>query len=287
MREVDENYGPLEWRLPEAHAVYWSTVGFRKSRRVDLITLRRTLYQPLQLAFQRGRLLRLGTPEQPTVLFGPNLAMIPRANDTYLAMARDDAEYRENILRAHRNFLKDAVYFLYTHNRRTEAERWFQYLLAQYPDAMSLDARREDAATVRLADLTLDEYAAAKVTEDIGEMSNVRVRSSILGFLLTHYYMLAIDEDDIAEGNRRIALAVHTRYQRETARAKQDQRIALPPFSDMEQDAFRTVEESYNPELVARLRTRLGLPASSTPPAASPTPQIPTNPGTNTNNAAG
>ena len=26
MKEVDERYGPLEWRLPEAHAIYWAAL---------------------------------------------------------------------------------------------------------------------------------------------------------------------------------------------------------------------------------------------------------------------
>jgi hypothetical protein len=30
MKEVDQKYGPLEWRLPEAHAVYWGFYGLEK-----------------------------------------------------------------------------------------------------------------------------------------------------------------------------------------------------------------------------------------------------------------
>src|SRR4051812_47657616 len=29
MKEVNETYGPLEWRLPEAHAIYWGVKGLR------------------------------------------------------------------------------------------------------------------------------------------------------------------------------------------------------------------------------------------------------------------
>jgi hypothetical protein len=29
MKEVDEAYGPLEWRLPETHAIYWGYVGLK------------------------------------------------------------------------------------------------------------------------------------------------------------------------------------------------------------------------------------------------------------------
>ena len=33
MKEVDERYGPLEWRLPEAHAIYWAALGLKKPAR--------------------------------------------------------------------------------------------------------------------------------------------------------------------------------------------------------------------------------------------------------------
>jgi hypothetical protein len=273
---VDETYGPLEWRLPESHAVYWATVGFQKSRKKDLITLRRTIYQPLQLAFQRGRLIEIHSDEGPRYQFGPNLAMLPRANRAYLDMAEDDPEYRDHILRAHRNFLKDAVYFLYANNRRAEAQKWWDYLLEQYPDAIFNDARTTRLDTTRLADITLDDYAAAKVTEDIGETSNVRMRSNIEGLLLSSYFYLANDLDDEAVGHERLAQIAHARFMREITRTKQEARVGLPPFEEMKREALEVFRQTHEPQFVARLYTRLGLPMPTepeAPPAAPSTTQ--------------
>jgi hypothetical protein len=270
MREVDETYGPLEWRLPESHSIYWATVGFDKSRKKDLITLRRTIYQPLQMAFQRGRLIEIHTEEGTRFQFGPNLAMLPRANQAYLDMAEGDPEYRDHIRVAHRNFLKDAVYFLYTHNRRGEAEKWWAYLLEQYPDAMFTDVRTPTHDSVRLADITLDDYAAAKVTEDVGETSNVRMRSNIEGLLLTSYFYLANDLDDEAIGHERLARVAHERFMREIGRSKQQGRVGLPEFDAMKREALEVFRQNYEPEFVARLYTRLGLPLPSATEADPP-----------------
>jgi hypothetical protein len=269
MRQVDETYGPLEWRLPETHAVYWATVGFNKSRRQDLITLRRTIYQPLLMAFQRGRLIEIQTQDGTSFQFGPNLAMLPRANRAYLDMAEEDPEYRDHILNAHRNFLKDAVYFLYTHNRRGEAQKWWDYLLEQYPDVVFNDARTTRLDSTRLADITLEEYAAAKVTEDVAETSNVRMRSNIEGLLLTSFFYLANDLDDEAIGHERLARIAHERFMREISRTKQEGRVGLPEFDVMKREALEIFRLTYEPEFVARLYTRLGLPLPSElgPPA--------------------
>ena len=66
MKQVDAEYGPLEWRLPEAHAIYWAAMGLKKAaenpskiKQDDLITLRRVIYQSMLLSFQRGRLVSL------------------------------------------------------------------------------------------------------------------------------------------------------------------------------------------------------------------------------------
>ncbi|MGB9601950.1 MAG: hypothetical protein ACPMAG_04085, partial [Limisphaerales bacterium] len=57
MKEIDERFGPLEWRLPEATAIYWAYVGLKKAKDEEKIVLRRVIYQSMLLAFQRGRLI--------------------------------------------------------------------------------------------------------------------------------------------------------------------------------------------------------------------------------------
>src|SRR5439155_7851758 len=158
MKEVDDEFGPLEWRLPETHAIYWGTLGLTRAKKQDQITLRREIYQPLQLAFQRGRLIEINVGTNKQYQVGPNLAMIPRANKAYENMMAQDAEFRSHIGNAHKNFLKDAVYFLYTHNRRAEAEQWIQYLVAKYPDATVYDVRNPSKPPQKIADMTVDDY---------------------------------------------------------------------------------------------------------------------------------
>src|SRR5205809_4434741 len=38
MKEVDDEYGPLEWRLPESHAIYWATLGLKRAKKEQQIT---------------------------------------------------------------------------------------------------------------------------------------------------------------------------------------------------------------------------------------------------------
>jgi len=275
MQEIDAEYGPLEWRLPEAHALYWAKVGFKRSRLKDLSNLRRMVFQSLQLSFRRGRLMTIWTPEGDDYQYIRNLDIIPSANRAYLDMAELATAPADRIsfLRAHRNWLKDVVYFLYAANRQSEARKWWDYLLVQYPDAIFSDARKGDLDNTRLADITLEEYVAAKVTEDIGETSRDRVTNNIIGLLLGSFFYLANDEDGSAVGNERLAQIAHTRYGNEIKGTKQIERIGLDSYPDMKRQALEIFRQTYHPDLVARLYTRLGLPLPEPgPPAVSPTP---------------
>ena len=274
MQEVDEEYGPLDWRLPEAHAIYWATEGMKRAKPKEFITLRREIYQPMQIAFQRGRLVEIDTPEGKRYQFGPNLEMIPRANKAYEKMMAEDAEYRNHISTGHRNFLKDAVQFLYVHNRRAEAEQWFRYLLEKYPKAFVDDARREDKPLIPIAGMSLDDYVIARVTETASETSNVRTLAVLEGLLINSFYQFAIGQDNEGLGYELLAQKIWSRYQDKISRtSNQMVRVGLPPFAQLKQDALRVFEKTYSPALSARLRSRLGLPAQN---PASPSPAEPT-----------
>ena len=252
MKEVDDRYGPLDWRLPEAHAIYWGYLGLAKSKPADLMTLRRIIYQSMQLAFQRGR-LRIGGDGQ--AYFGPNLDIIPHASAAYEEMARleEAAHLSDSIKRAHRNFLREAIYQLYIQNRVADAERWMKTLRAKYPDALP-------------ADLTLTQYAVTRAMGEMGEQGQTRVTALVQAFVTQAYARLLEDEDDQAAAYMLRAQEMWDAYFRRT---DGNQRIRLTPLPETKKqvlDLFLDPKTGLVPEARARLRTKLGLPAE-TPPA--------------------
>jgi hypothetical protein len=275
MKEVDQRYGPLEWRLPEAHAIYWAALGLKvaaqnpsKIKTDDLITLRRVIYQSMQLSFQRGRLV--SNPFVKSFEFGPNLDIIPKVSAAYEQASEEDKPNRDHILRAHRNFLRDAIYFLYEHNRLTDAERWFKYLGAQYPDKSILDGKPEALPRT----MTMDEYVIKRIAEDINETSRDRVKAALEGLLISSYMALAIDEEERAAGFKHMAIQLRTTYM-EKIKGREDA-IGLPPFEETERETVRRLLDSKDgapPEVRAVLRTKLRLPPeSAAPPEPAPAP---------------
>ena len=277
MKAVDEQYGPLEWRLPEAHAIYWAALGLEKAKENptkikedDLITLRRVIYQSMLLSFQRGRLVT--NPFAQAFEFGPNLDIIPKVNFAYEQAAREDERNRDHILRAHRNFLRNAAYFLYEYNRLADAAEWYKYLSTRYPDKPLLDGKTNSLP----ANLTLDQYAVACVQGDVSENGGRdRTEGVIEGLLVHSYRSIALGEDGPAAGFRLLAQHVWSSYQSRMPKERLAA-IGLRPFEDIDQEVRKRMldpQQGEPPEVRAVLRAKLGeLPETSAPPAVTNAP---------------
>jgi hypothetical protein len=281
MKEVDKRYGPLEWRLPESHAIYWAALGLKKAelnpakvKPEDLITLRRVIYQSMQMSFQRGRLVT--NPFVKAFDFGPNLEIIPKVSTAYEQAAEEDKANHDHILRAHKNFLKDAVYFLYMHNRLADAASWYKYLETKYPNDILLNGNTNSLP----ANFTVDEYAIRRIQEDVDEtMARDRIKATIEGLLETAYNSLLLDQDEYAAGCRHMAELIRTTYESKTSMRKEA--LALEPIEQIQRVVLERLLDSQNglpAEARALLRTKLSLgPEPATPVTVSSAPPASTN----------
>lgn len=265
MKEVNERYGPLEWRLPESHAIYWAAMGLKKAqlhpekiKKDDLITLRRVIYQSMQMSFQRGRLIT--NPLVKMFEFGPNLEIIPKVSAAYEQAAEEDTENHDHILRAHRNFLRDAVYFLYSHNRVADATFWYKYIAQKYPDKTMIDGKTNSLPK----NVTLEEYAISRIQEDINETPRDRVRAILEGLIYNAYNsLIEDDQEDRYEGFLLLSRQVWKAYMSKIPKERTEA-IGLPPLETINAEVRSRIldpEHGWPPEARAILRTKLQLPA--------------------------
>jgi hypothetical protein len=220
----------------------------------DLITLRRVIYQSMLLSFQRGRLV--ANPFIKAFETGPNLEIIPKVDAAYVQAAQEDEQNRDHILKAHRNFLKDAVYFLYTHNRQVDAAQWYNYLGNKYPNQLLTSDTNSYPANV-----PLDTYAVDRVQEDVSEgMAMDRIKAAVEGLMITAYERLAVGEDEYAAGCRKLAEKVLDSYRSKTiARAEP---LRLPPIEEIQGEVLGRMldpEKGLPAEARAILRAKLAM----------------------------
>jgi hypothetical protein len=280
MKIVDERYGPLEWRLPDAHAIYWAVKGLALSkdhvlRREQFVGLRRIIFQSLQMSFMRGRLI---FPDKSgnEFVYGPNLNVVKQTSDAYLEQAQLEPDKADNILTAHRNFLGTAVYHLYTHNRRREAQSWLEEMKRRYPKIVP-------------ANVTLDDYALSRIQEDVGETDPNRVKTIIMGALQTAFMNESLGDQesyDVGVNHELFAKRLWTRYQNEVYNYdKEKNRVSLPPYETLQEEALKEMlnpENGLDPLLAAQLRTVKNLPADYGVPPPTNAPPGTANSRTNT-----
>ena len=254
MKRVDDQYGPLDWRLPEASAIYWGLMGMENSASQDKLPLRRTLFQPMLATLHHGRIITNRVNNLPDLR--PNLDIIPNGSKAYEdSIAAESEENKAHIARAHRNFLKDAIYFLYANNKQDEAQKWFNYLRKKY--GVGPETGMELGTT-------METFALGKIEEDVNETSRDRVTQALQGLIATAFDQLAQGDSDQYTGYERMAAKVYQLYNSKVTLPTQSQRVALPPLAEIKRDVLMNIlkpDPSVNPEYQARLRTELNLPA--------------------------
>lgn len=248
MKEVEQLYGALEWRLPEAHAIYWATLGLKQSKKKDLVTLRRVIYQSEAMMVMRGRLISINP-----IRLGPDFTKLDQALKAYEQMIAEEPDIKDAIKTAQRNFLREVVFVLYTHNQQKRAGELFTRLKTLYPDAVP-------------AGVPLDEYALTRLTGSIRQLRNDEARAIIEGMIGQYYQNLILDDDDRANGMLLMGQKMWQIYDAKTVR----EAIRLRPFKEMMQSVLEQLmdpEKGLRPEYAAKLRQKLNLP----PPAPSKT----------------
>ncbi len=256
MKEVDQLYGPLEWRLPEAHAMYWASVGLKVSKKKDQKTLGRMIYSCMLQSVLRGRILYV-RPDGDLVL-SPDLGRVPTALATYERLRVLDPEMEFIADRAQKGFLREIVYHFYSHNRIADANRYFNLLRERFPDVVP-------------ANISMEEFALKRLNENVRDMPTDRMKLLLEGIIYQHFFSLAVDADARAEGFDHMARQLYSYHEARVQRRKEQ--LGFPPYAEMKRsildELLDPARNALSVELIARLRTRLGMPAEQPKQAAS------------------
>lgn len=196
MLETERRYGPLEWRLPQAHAVHWCLQGMRWARAdFDRIALQRQIFQAMADAFLRGRLTR--DPARDVFQISPNLALLPRVRAAYEEALREHPG-NETMTTGHMNFLTDAIVISYAYNRVDQARELYADLVRRYaPPGGASD---------------FETFVSRAWTEYSETMNPGEAMAAVEGALYQGLFWKALGDDEQASGYERLARLCWDRY---------------------------------------------------------------------------
>jgi len=227
MQQIDREYGPLDWRLPQAHAIYWAWRGRKFASGFDAVQLDRMIFQSMADAALEGELF-INRGEQ-VFITGPNLAVFEKARKAYeKAIADNPGE--TSIQSGHRNFLRTAVMMLFTNNRLAEARDVFADLRRRYPSPEFNQG--------------LDAFVYSSLTTLLRDISQREATSIVLGALQQSWFWLAMGGEDRAQGFQLMARTVWREYMKTRSAPEIAERAGLAPIEQLSEQARTMVKEN-------------------------------------------
>jgi hypothetical protein len=221
VRAVDAEYGPLDWRLPDTHALYWADQGRRLAGAdpKELAVCERMVYQCLTQSFRAGRLLF--DAERGIYATTPYLELLPRVRRAYeeILSTRDQPVFHN----AYANFLAEAVMMLATFNREAQARELHEDLVRRYPGPDS--------------QYTFEEYIFRSLVRDIERTPALSVGGLIEGMFYQSLVWAALGEEARAQGFDAIARLLWREYMRTLKRPDLVQTSGLPPVEELRRRA--------------------------------------------------
>tara|TARA_R110000737_G_scaffold2923_16_gene9794 strand:- start:40236 stop:42224 length:1989 start_codon:yes stop_codon:yes gene_type:complete len=217
-------YGPIDWRLPSAHALYWSSrgtdvgrmeVNARTRTGMDFLNAYRIVMQSIQDLWRHGDLYfnYLDVHEGRAAYYQavPNVYFVP----TYGAMLNevvnasgiyeaDHKPYRQYSV-GYENFLRDAVRFFYRRGDNKNAEFWFDKL------------RNFEGVNVNDPDfayemsLSLKDFADKQLYDSLGA-PQVAVSEVFASLQSAYFNGLMVRDMDVFKGQWDYARKAHAYY---------------------------------------------------------------------------
>ena len=226
MLAVDRAYGPLDWRLPQAHAIYWAVQGRPWARSpFDKISLERVIFQSLSDAFVKGRLTT--GPDGSLFALSPNLDALPHVRAAYeqalLEFPNDDT-----VKTSYQNFLIDAAMVSYSYNREREARGIYDELRTRFPSE-------------RIPP-TFEEFVFRTYSSYAQEMNAGQAMAAVESAIYQSLFWRALGDADQAAGFEQMARLCWDRYMATRKEGEFRERTGLPELERIRDQAAARVK---------------------------------------------
>ncbi len=233
MLRLDTDFGPLDWRLPQAHGVYWSQQGLRHAENAfDRLRMERMTFQSMVDAFLRGRAFY---DLQGNLTPVPNLDLLPNLLRTFDRVAEAQPD-NITVQTARRTFLRKAVLTLHSYNHIAQAGEIYDRMVALYPDEAHPAGLNTYLVTVWLAQ-------GDRLDPD---QAMVLVEST----LMEAYWSYALGDEERSKGLTLQAELVWQHFMKDLTGEGHAERVGLPPFPQLKQQALQRLISLQTDEMI-------------------------------------
>lgn len=241
MLSLMKRFGPIDWRLPDAHGMYWSSYGVKKVEEAGVkdveeffgpntpLNTDRMMMFALQRMTLQGRLFfepNIEQVENSVMDIVPDLRFVDATHKAYVAVAsKYDPDAGpiagEDFRDGHQNYLRDVLRYFYLYGQHDIAGYYYEYLRRNY---RLRDGEINEAYLVPLAEFVLD----PEFTE---RLSDPRIaEAAIHSYLYQAFRLLVMGESDKATNLVKFARDRIYEWYRKSREDNPSERMKLPPF---------------------------------------------------------
>ncbi len=253
MHEINQRYGAFDWRLPEAHAIYWATLGLEKSKLNEReISNDRMITQSLKDAFIGGRLLMLDKNDYMGIMTVPNLKLTDSVIKTFReAFAMHKSQSFRNA--AMKNFMIDAIVLLYSFGSYGKSEKLLEEMREEFP---------EDASLLEPIDI----FVEKQWKEDVASSTPRQATGLVSSMIYRSLYFLAYGEKDAALAHMNLAAKIYRIYKKD--RGDSWKRTGMPGFAMIRSQMAKACVENFPPEMSKSLEMEISALGNASKEAA-------------------
>jgi len=251
MLEQQKTHGKMDWRLPDPHAIYWTTRAREfADEKFDKLQCDRIVFYSIKQLYRRGHISFMSENPGGEFITTYNLDYIAHLDGLYRDIIR---KYRgkdghQSFKDGHSSFLKEIVRNLYFANRKAEAVRYYDQLKRDYPSD-------------RFEELTLREWVFGHIKNLVTEYGKRgQIEMFVGGILRTSLLYLGAGDLNTSARHERYARDVWDYYVKDTI-DRLDARVANPQFADISRiynavldGILAGMDPAFSPVLIARLK---------------------------------
>lgn len=145
MHDLMVKFGPMDWRHPASHAIYWAATGvemageLKEKTKIDVLNTDRQIIQGLQMLMVSGEVSynpmtrRIDTVPDPRFIDAYGDAMV-EANERQITIEWAGSGNERAFEQGHENFLLRAVLYAFLYGDREKSQGYYDQLRERYGD---------------------------------------------------------------------------------------------------------------------------------------------------------
>lgn len=239
INNLNVKYGMLDWRTPEAQAIYWATMGLEKTPSHRDLSCERMIVQALKDSFISGRIMMVDKDKFETIIAVPNFAVMDSVLRTF-EEAYEKNDKLSTFSSAKINFMAEAIVLLYNYGKFSKAAEYYKLLKKEEPGKYQK---------------SLEEFVMQQWSEEVRDASVKKATDIVSGMIYRSCNYLIYGDDDAAIANERMARYIYTAYQQNNADIKV--RTGLSPYRDIKNSVITNLLKTYPPAIAEILTLRL------------------------------